>query len=258
MLYFLHGTDTDAVKKKAQSLVADLLKKKPDASVFTLTDENWNDDAIDEYVGGQGLFANKYIVVIKNILTGSGISKEKTAERKEFKERFLEKLEIFAESPNIFIMSEGFIDKVSLKKIEKHAEKVQEFLLAEKSEVGGKIRMTGKSDFNIFSLTDAFGSRDKKTLWVLYRQAVAAGKVPEEIHGILFWQLKSMVLAARTKSAEDAGLAPFVYSKSKRAASNFSSEELALMLGKMVGLYHDSHRGIHDFETALERFILEF
>ena len=80
--------------------------------------------------------------------------------------------------------------------------------------------------------------------------------MPEEIHGILFWQVKSIVLASRTKSATEAGLNPFVYSKAKSFAENFNQQELDKILEDIVRLYHDAHRGLHDFETAMEIFIL--
>jgi len=254
MIYFFYSDGkndgTQIAAKKAASLAADLLKKKPDASLFSLTEENWNDSAIDEYTGGQGLFSNKYIVLVRGIL-----------ENKELKESFLDKLELFAQSPNIFIVSAGSIDKASLKKIEKHAEKVQE--IAPKPALTGDGKYSEKSGGfgngnSVFALADALGARDKKTLWILYRQAIDEGKAPEEIHGILFWQAKSMAISARTKSAGESGLNPFVYQKSKRYAANFSEAELNALLERLVSVYHDSHRGIHEFETALERFVLEY
>ncbi len=265
MIYFLYsdgkndGAQTAA--KKAAALAADLLKKKPDASLFSLTEENWNDSAVDEYTGGQGLFANKYVVLVRGILDGGGTAT--AAAKKELKESFLEKLELFSESPNIFIISAGSIDKASLKKIEKHAEKVQEVLSAsgdvpENAKKSGGFGQGGSTGNSVFAMADALGARDKKTLWVLYRQAIEEGKAPEEIHGILFWQAKCMALAARTKSAGEAGLNPFVYQKSKRYAENFDEKELSLLLERLVSVYHDSHRGIHEFETAMERFILEY
>jgi DNA polymerase III delta subunit len=263
MIYFLHsdgGKDgAQAAAKKAASLASDLLKKKPDASLFSLTEENWNESAIDEYTGGQGLFSNKYIVLVRGILDATGTA----AAKKELKESFLEKLEVFAESPNIFIISAGSIDKGSLKKIEKHAEKVQEVPSGDLAIGADGKKTTGKSGgfgggSSMFAMADALGARDKKTLWILYREAIEEGKVPEEIHGILFWQAKCMVIAAKTKSAGESGLNPFVYQKSKRYAENFNPAELADLLARLVSVYHDSHRGIHEFETAMERMVLEY
>ena len=242
MIYFLYGDSTQegaqAAHKKAVALSTDLLKKKPDASLFTLTEENWNEAAIDEYTASQGLFEKKYIVLVKDVLA-----------KKDRKEIFLDRIELFAESPNIFIVAEDTIDKASLKKIEKHAEKVQLF--------EGKGKGVDKNGFKIFDLADALGSRNKKRFWTLYRQAIEAGKVPEEIHGILFWQVKSMVLAARSGSASESGLNPFVYGKAKGFSDNFSKDELTAIMTRLVSMYHDAHRGLCDFETALEIVSLE-
>jgi DNA polymerase III delta subunit len=250
MLYFFHtkkGTsskvDSGVAFKKAGALAAELQKKKPDAAFFTVTDENWNDQVIDEYIQSQGLFSNKYIVLIKGIFV-----------KKELKEMFLEKIKEIAESPNIFIVAEGVLDAASLKKIEKHAAKIQEF--------EGGVSASGEAlasgqDFKIFDMADALGARDKKRLWTLYRKAIDSGKVPEEIHGILFWQAKSMAIARETKNASESGLNPFVYGKAKRFAENYSKEELEGLLKGLVSIYHDAHRGLHDFETSLEVLILE-
>ena len=249
MFYFLHGDNTHAVNEKAKGLVDDLLKKKPDASFFTLTDENWSAESVDEYVSSQGLFENKYIVLVKGIFSGDRSS---AADKKARKEIFLEKVTSIAVSTNVFIVAEGIVDKATLTKIEKHAQKVQEFS-------SGKVEQSFKKDdgFKIFDLADALGMRDKKTLWQLYRHTVDAGKAPEEIHGILFWQVKNMILTTHTKTATEAGLNPFVFGKAQRYATNFSRPELTALLEQLVTIYHDAHRGIHDFETALEVFILE-
>ena len=236
MLYFFYGSDKDTAREKMNALTEALRKKKPDAEVFRIDPENWNEAKLQELTAGQGLFNNSYIVQVVSLF-----------ENKEAKEIFIDRLEEIAESPNVFIMLEGEVDKKTLLAITEVAEKVQ--LLENK---GGK----EKPAFNIFSLTDAFGRRDKKKLWVLYQKAVAGGAVPEEIHGILFWQLKSLLLASATKTAAEAGVAPFVFTKAKSFLKNYTEDELKEMSSEFVTLYHDAHRGIHDFQIALERFVL--
>ena len=236
MLYFFSGSDKDTAREKMNALAEALRKKKPDAEVFRIDAENWNEAKLRELSVGQGLFNNSYIVQVISLF-----------ENKEAKEIFVDRLEEIAESPNIFIVLEGEVDKKTLLAINELAEKVQLF----ENKEGKK-----KSEFNIFSLTDAFGRRDKKNLWVLYQKAVAGGAVPEEIHGILFWQLKSMLLVVTAKTAGEAGVAPFVFTKAKSFLKNYKEEELKKMSSQFVTFYHDAHRGIHDFEIALERFIL--
>ncbi len=243
MIYFIHGTDIDKAKAKARDLVDSLRKKKPDASFFTLNSDNWNPAAMEEYVGGQGLFENKFIILVDRI-----------GEDKVRREELIDAVGMMGESNNIFIIVEGKLDKVTLGKIEKKAEKTQEFALAETGPAGKK---AAKDDFNIFALGDALGRRDKKQLWVLYRQAIDMGKSPEEVHGTLFWQVKSIVIASRAASAGDSGLAPFVYSKSKGFAANFSSAELTKLFDDLISVSHDARRGMHELEVGLERVLLE-
>ncbi|MDO8620085.1 MAG: hypothetical protein Q7R64_01920 [bacterium] len=248
MLYFFYGSDKDSAREKANALILSLQKKKPDAELFRLDPssrgepslgeepEQWLHAKLTELAGSQGLFNNSYLVYLTNVL-----------EDKEVKEIFLERLGEIGESPNVFIMLEGEVDKKTLLAITDVAEKVQLFEGKEEKR---------KPAFNIFSLTDAFGKRDKKSLWVLYQKAVASGAVPEEIHGILFWQLKSMLVASTARTAGEAGVAPFVFTKAKSFLKNYSVEELQKFSSIFVRMYHDAHRGIHDFEIALERFIL--
>ena len=165
----------------------------------------------------------------------------------------MDKIKDIAESPNAFVFLEGKVDKATVGKIEKKAEKVQEFKSAGNE---GKTKES-KEKFNTFSLADVFGRRDKKNLWVLYQQALLQNVAPEEINGVLFWQLKSMLVAYKSKSVQESGLSPYVFQKSKSFARNYSEEEMKKMSSALVSVYHDSRRGIHDFEIALERFILD-
>ena len=236
MLYFFYGSDTDTARAKARALADALRKKKPDAELFRTDAENWSEARLQELIAGQGLFNNSYIVEVVQLF-----------ENKEAKEVFIDRLEEIAASPNVFIVLEGGVDRKTLLELTEVAEKIQLF---------DKLKAKEPEGFNIFSLSDAFGRRDKKKLWVLYQKAVASGAVPEEIHGILFWQLKSMLVAASGADAKETGLAPFVFTKAKSFLKNYSAPELHALSSKLVRLYHDAHRGIHDFEFALERFVL--
>jgi len=238
MLYFLYGTDTKKARAKLHELLDILKKKKPIAEVFRIESEQWDNTQFEELLWGQGLFEQKYIVVFDHVL-----------ESAEAKERIVHFLKEVAASDNMFICIENTIDAPTLKKLQKHAYKVEQF--------EEKKNSSAPEVFNMFSLTDAFGARDKKKLWVLYRQALDAGAGPEEIQGMLFWQLKSMIIASQSGSAEAAGLKPFVYQKAKGYAQRFSLEELQMMSGQFVDMYHNARRGLLDMDIALEKFVLE-
>ncbi|MBI2476358.1 MAG: hypothetical protein HYV67_03890 [Candidatus Taylorbacteria bacterium] len=212
MLYLIHGSDTDKTREKARELVASLQKKKPEAEVFRLGSDNWNEARFDEFISSQGLFERKFIVFANRLL-----------ENKEAKAAVTEKLPAIQQSENIFIFLEGAVDKATLLEIAEAAEKVQVF---EKTE---------KERFNVFSLANALRARDRRGLWVSYQKAVRNGALPEELSGVLFWQIKTLLATG---------------------SRNFSPAELETLALNIVRLYHDAHRGLVDFETGLERFVL--
>lgn len=261
MIYFLYGDDKEKARAKLHSVVEDLLKKKPDAEFFKITADDWNESQIEELAGGQGLFSRKFIVSLDGVF-----------ENKEAKEVVISKLDLLQNSENIFIFLEVKIDKPTLTKIEKIKGRVQEFSAGKKggrkfsvggsggagSKVGGGTsgKTLSLSDFNVFSLGDAFGRKDKKNLWVLYEKTKILEIPPEEIHGLLFWQVKVMLLAGSSKTAGESGLKPFVWSKAKTFLKNYSWEEIKKLSWELVKIYHEAHGGGTALEIALEKFIL--
>lgn len=217
MIYFFHGTDIDKARTKAHELIDSLRKKKPDAAFFSINAENFNPAQLQEYIGGQGLFSNKYIVFL-----------DRLCEKKETKVEFIDMLKEISESENIFIILEGKIDKATATKIEKKSEKVIAFDL---KEVQKK-----EEDSNVFELANALSRKDKKELWMLYREYVDKGSAPEELHGILFWKAKTMLLVGGN--------------------GYWKQEELLSFIEGLITVYHESRRGTHELETGLEAFLL--
>src|SRR3989338_3486154 len=238
MFYLLHGTDTEKARAKAHGLLDVLNKKRPDAELFKINSENWNAAEFEGYIGGQGLFENKYIVFCDHL-----------CDEEAAVEMILQKLKEIKESKNAFVFLEGDLDKKTVMKFEKYVEKKQSFDLP-------RATSRGSAEFKIFALSDALGARDKKSLWVLYQKAKRSGLEDEQIHGTLFWMVKSMILAAESKSATEAGLNPFVYSKAVRYAINYEGGELPKISSNLVSLYHESRRGGPELAIALEKFIL--
>lgn len=245
MIYFYYGTDAEMARKKAKVTVDSLIAKKPEATVIKIGDEDLDAGKIMELSGGQALFSSKYIVFLHN-----------TFDNKENKELILKSLKEIAGSDNIFIFAEGKMDKIALTKIEKHAEKVQEFeKVAKTLNKKEKLALIGeKIDF--FEFADALGRRDKRGLWVLYQDALAEQVPAEEVHGIFFWQVKSMLLAKKCKTPSEANMKPFPFEKSRGYSRNYKDGELEKLSSELVAMYHEAHRGNQDFFIALEKFIL--
>ena len=237
MIYFLYGTDTHKARKKLHELLVQAGKKRPEAELFKITTENWSEGQFDELLVSQGLFEQKYTVVLDNLF-----------EKKEIKDYVLERIEEVAKSEQIFLILEGKVDAPSLKKIEKYSKQCQEFSKIETEKKGG----------NIFTITDGLLQKDKKRLWISYIDFLNKGFGPEEIHGIFFWQVKNMPLATRSPSQTETGLSPFVYKNALGGARKYKTEELTIMSSQLVDMTHKVRQGKGEMEIMLEKWILSF
>lgn len=237
MLYVLHGSDTHTSRDKLHALLQTLLGKKKDAMLIKITNENFDPRELLEHIKSQGLFEQKSIIVLDHLFedaTDKGI--------------VLDNIKDISASENVFILLEGLLDKKTITKLEKHAEKVQECTLPDAPDK--------KESFNIFGLSDALGARDRKQLWVMYQTGKLHNVSDEEMHGILFWSVKNMLLARTTHSASEAALSPFVYKKASIYEKNYSQQELTQLSKQLVMIYHEARRGSVSLSTALEQMVL--
>ncbi len=235
MLTVLVGSDKSARHKRQEALLAPFKKSGADVRVYT--DVNFNPDDIRALAGGTSLFGD----TIAAVLTGIGDS----AEGRDMLEALIPEM---AESAHQFIISENALLAPFLKKAESKKGTVEKFDLKDKPKK--------EEAFNSFLLTDAFGDRKRSLAWPLYRKAIALGVEPRELHGKIFWAVKSMLAAGSAKTAGESGLNPFVYQKAKRSAGNFKEEELQLMATELAVMFHEALVSGLDMETALEAFIL--
>lgn len=112
--------------------------------------------------------------------------------------------------------------------------------------------------FNTFLFADAIGNKDKKKLWILLEQSRKEGIAAEEIHGILFWQLKTMMIIAKEKGmgAAELDINPFVYRKAQGFLKLYKDDELARTTSNLVASLYAGRRSGQDGMFALEKFIL--
>ncbi len=226
--------------------MAALQKKRPEALLFRIAVDEWNPDTFAGIATGQGLFESKYIVVLDSLFQNEESAEYLEARMKELKA-----------ADHAFIFVE-YSPKAPVKKlISKHAEKVWDVAEAVGAGVGGANGFGPKKEFNIFAMTDALGERNRARLWTLYQKALLNGSEPEEIHGLLFWQIKSLLAAAQSKTAADAGMKPFVWGKSQGFLKNYSFPELQKISSDMVSLYHLSRIDGAPLEVALEEFVIK-
>ncbi len=242
MIIFVYGTDIDKVRKISSKNLETLTLKRPDAGFFKMDDETFDEAKFEELIFSQGLFDKKFIVHLDRVM-----------ENKEAREFIIKNLKELAKSENAFVIAESKLAKPTFEKIKKVAFKTEVFEELTRSK-------GNKPEFNIFSLADALGKKDKKTAWVLLYKALRAGITPEQIHGTLFAQVKNMAFIKRAENEKvktsELGLHPFVVKKATGFTKNFSQDELEKLSRKLVTIYHDARRGGGELPVALEKFVL--
>ncbi len=246
MLYIITGNDIDKGRAKLTALRATLEKKRPDAAVFVTDDESFDVSRMAELIGGQGLFDEKYIVILDRVLA-----------HPEAADFLTKHAEAIAETAHVFVLYAEKIDAKTKKKLEKHAQDV--FVYEKKKDVAAETHDEYGAmcaAYNPFHLADAVAARDKKRAWTLLEQASLCELPMEEIHGIVAWQVRAILAASRVKSAEEAGLKPFVYGKAKRAVEKFSDTDLTALSSSLVSVYHEGHGGEMPLKEGLEQWIL--
>lgn len=224
MLRVHYGTDTAAVREAAFAA----------ASVATpdlVTEDGYQPGQLADVVGGTSLFGEHRVSIIDT-------------PTEEMEAELTPLLAAMAASEDTFIIIEGPLAAAAKKRYAKHTTELFEHT-AVKAE-----------RFNTFALVEPLAHKHKKQLWLLLQQALAAGIAVEEIIGVLWWQLKSIRLAAVTSSAAEAGMKDYPYRKAKQAVAMLPLADAERLSHELLRLYHDGHSGECDLTVALEQWVL--
>src|SRR3989338_5731520 len=170
MLYIFSGDDAKN-KHIAYEKFIDSIPKTTEK--FLINRNNFDREQIMSLYSGAGLFFSKCAVILEGIF-----------EREETTDFILEKLELMVQSGNDFIFLESKLNKPILDAFKKARAELNIFELPKEK----------KEKFNNFLLANAFGARDKKGLWIYFRQALDLGVGMEELVGVLFWKIKDMII----------------------------------------------------------------
>jgi DNA polymerase III delta subunit len=236
VIYLFYGEGRDKARAKWRAALATFSKKYPDGMVFHFDSDHFLREQFEELVSAGDLFGHKRLVAADRLL-----------ENEEAAEWLGGRIKDFVASPNSFLFLEIAPAKELIKKISAAGGKTEEHPLALKS---------AAPPFNIFSISDALTARDKKGLWLTYQKALRSGLAEEEIFWKLVWPIKTMLLVAKSGKGELKTVKPFVADKARRALAKYKIEELEKMSTDLVVLWHDSRRGLIDFDFGLEKFVL--
>ncbi|MES2134717.1 MAG: hypothetical protein V4449_00550 [Patescibacteria group bacterium] len=229
MLYLLIGSDIPKAKVRAAKLAegSEVVRFGEGGEPFF--------NALG-YLSARGLFVPKTTLLL-----------DRPLEDADGKVLLTEHGKDLAEGDALVIVVELALSALILKAIPKSAE-IEHFDVKEKNEA---------PPLSAFALTDSFATGDRKGSWITYRRLIEAGSQPEEIHGILMWQARAMVVASKSKTAEEAGLKPFVYSKAKKAGARLGEAGCEEISRELVAIVHRSRMGGGNLGDLLEAFLLK-
>lgn len=234
MLYIIHGNDRQKGRAQFAKLRDALLVHGE--NVVVVPEGSVSKETLSGQAVTRGLFGEVSVFVFDGVL-----------EKKEDQEIVARTVPLLAESPNHFLVFEPVLVKEFADEARQGAKEMIDCSVKKIDE---------RPAFNIFSLGDALGERNKKELWVRYQQAVLAGLESEEICNTLFWTVKNMALMKNTPSGNNADLNPFVAQKARTFAKKYSMDEIVELSRTLMTTYHEAHRGGEPMHIALERFIL--
>ncbi|HEY5588638.1 MAG TPA: hypothetical protein VIK86_06750 [Candidatus Paceibacterota bacterium] len=206
MIYILLGND---IKKKN----AYLKKLYKDDQLISVLDGTITKEILFDQAHSLSLFGGSPVVIVENVIKEGDIILSPSD------------LLILKDSATVFVFLEEKLLALDSKKYKKYST-IEEF---------NEQIVKQAPKMKVFDIAEAFSRKDKIGSWILYREAVLAGVSPEEISGIIFWKIKTMLLSG-TKF--------------------FTPEELKIKSSGLVSIYHKSHRGECDFVIGLEQFIL--
>lgn len=239
MLSLLYGTDITKRAHHREVIIEEFSATHKNLSIRIFTDASFRMSDIITLTENSSLFGESFLIIFEHVLQSDELASE-----------FATLLPAFISSPNFFLFIEREISEKDLKVFEKAGADIKGF----------EVKELKSKEFNIFQLSDALGARNKKESWILFRQALADNKSPEEILGTLFWMVKQMLLV-KDKNSESLArdtktLSPFVVRKAISFAKNFSRTELEKLSSSLNDLYHHAHRGELDLEEGIETLLL--
>ncbi|MCX6795211.1 MAG: DNA polymerase III subunit delta [Candidatus Falkowbacteria bacterium] len=116
---------------------------------------------------------------------------------------------------------------------------------------------------DVFSFTDALGSRNKKLTVKLFEEQISAGIDIEQMLAMMIRHFKILIQVKSFEGkktsgaiASEVGLHPFVVSKSLNQAKNFSLSELTEYFNRLVLLDYENKTGQKDLMNGLTLFMV--
>ncbi|MEK7622104.1 MAG: hypothetical protein AAB415_02900 [Patescibacteria group bacterium] len=242
MISYFWGADREGSRRAARDEFAKQREMSPNSPVFEFTSDNASLLNLEEVLCARTL-GGEPVIVFGDHLFGNSL----------LTNFLIENSLALQSSVNHFIFWEDELAASIVGKIIKAGEGAREFKVA----FSPKLAESKAELMKLFALADALGSRDRKRAWLLYHEARRDGTAPEEVFWKLVWKVKTLLLVEVSSAESVLPLKPYPLSQARRQVKNYKSGELPRLSSRLVHLYHDSRRGLIDFDLNLERLILE-
>jgi DNA polymerase III delta subunit len=250
MLYVYYGSDGKSVQKKAFATIGLLKKKQPNATIVPLhLESDGVENVLADMLHTQPLFFEKMIITIDARSAAVPRSKKSTTDDMPKTFDISAHAETIQASPHVVVILLPELTQPLIKVYTKYAEKIEEIAPLQSS------MQPALQSVSPFAVTDALYERNAKALFVELEKQRLLGTAPEELLGILTWAVKSMVLAGKVKTAEEAQMKSFPFQKAQRAARLWGSDAVPLLITYTTLLRMSRERG-EDPYNALERHAL--
>lgn len=226
MLQVVYGTDETTVRKTALDFFVA-------APIIRIEAGGFEGGQLATLAQGSSLFGEKMQYVL-----------DTPSDNQAFLDEVLDTTAALAESEHLFVVIEKTVLAATKKVLAKYALTITEY------------KKPAEASFNQFAITDAIASRDKRQAWLLVQEAWQNHIATEEIIGLVWWQLKSMRLAACTTTPAEAGMKDYPYRKAKSALANFPLALVESKSRELTKAYHDARRGKGDPNQLFEMWVL--
>ena len=242
MIKYYWGSDREGGREMSRATLATQRKMSKSSPVFEFAGDDVNLDNLRELIYARPFIGDRVIVFLDHLALNSAMSNF-----------VIENLSVLHSSANVFIFWEDETGVAMAKAISKLGDEVREF-----KETGHFKQEEEKTKLTkLFAVADALGSRDRKRAWLLYHEARRAGLATEEIFWKLVWKVKTLLMVETAPVGSILPLKPYPLSQARQQIKGYKPGELSHLSSRLVHLYHDSRRGLLDFDFSLEQLLLE-
>lgn len=226
MLYVFCG-DRFGARELSKEFVLACRKKREGAEYIYLSPATTH-HSLEELLSGQGLFEQKYIVFCDEMLHDhSG-------------QHLVDNTSLYSESLHMFVLFEPSLAAKDERKLVSNGAVIKR--CGERKAAADDVRP-------IFAFVDVFLRGDREKSFIALHSLLSGEVLPSSVLNMVLWQLRMLVLVSQSGSAVDAGVKPFVYTKTKKSLAAVP-DPFDLFVRAEEGFRQGRLRGLQDADIV--------